>query len=552
MGNEIEKAISAKIAELKTQGCNANTFAFSYARVSSEKQEKGNSRDDQVLEATEYANNHEFHLIHTFESTESAWHNNREVFNRMLELALEHKVKNLIFKNYDRLSRNYLDWGRVIDLIKYQGLQIHFYEQAIILHEGSTAEEFLMGNFGAMMANYWSNKISQSVKRACKNKAEKKGVALKAPFGYKWDDTIKNFVFHPVEAPIIKEMFDLYDSQQYSMMEVARILNAKGYKTQKGYKFNAQTITRILRNEFYAGIYRFKGMRYKGSHPTFVSEERLADRIKFIEDNFKGHRKQSTDFLLSKFVKCSICGKMYTGYKIKNSYIYYDHKCAANNNQKGRIRETELMGLIDKEVEQAVYFGQFDDYLKRVFKNSISSRVQNTKKRKKDLNRSIAQNETKKERLLDLYGDGQIKKEDLYKKINEVEIDIGRLKDELEILDDDLGKYEYKVIEVIDYLRYFSDTYAKDSNEGRIELLRTMASGIYFDGMFKVRIDWIKPFSFLLDPKVMAQVNNLPENNKRREIPPPEKFKSRSAGEMGLKLLDNTMIFVLLWFRKYT
>ena len=44
--------------------------------------------------------------------------------------------------------------------------------------------------------------------------------------------------------------------------------------------------------------------------------------------------------------------------------------------------------------------------------------------------------------------------------------------------------------------------------------------------MFGVRIDWIKPFSFLLDPKVMEQVNNLPENNKRREIPPPEKFKS--------------------------
>jgi len=197
-----------------------------------------------------------------------------------------------------------------------------------------------------------------------------------------------------------------------------------------------------------------------------------------------------------------------------------------------------------------VYFGQFDDYLKRVFKNTISSRVQNTKKRKKDINRTIAQNETKKERLLDLYGDGQIKKEDLYRKINEVEIDIGRLKDELEILDDDLGKYEYKVIEVIDYLRYFSDTYAKDTNEGRIELLRTMASGIYFDGMFKVRIDWIKPFSFLLDPKVMEQVNNLPENNKRREIPPPEKFKSRSAGEMGLKLLDTSLLNVIIWYRK--
>ena len=90
-----------------------------------------------------------------------------------------------------------------------------------------------------------------------------------------------------------------------------------------------------------------------------------------------------------------------------------------------------------------------------------------------------------------------------------------------------------KVIEVLDYLRYFPDTYAKDTNEGLIELLRAMASGIYFDGMFKVRIDWIKPFSFMLDPKVMEQVNNLSENNRRREIPHLEKFKSCSAGNQG-------------------
>jgi hypothetical protein len=38
-----------------------------------------------------------------------------------------------------------------------------------------------------------------------------------------------------------------------------------------------------------------------------------------------------------------------------------------------------------------------------------------------------------------------------------------------------------------------------------------------------------------LDPKVMEQVSNLPENSKRQEILPPEKFKSRSAGDEGIE-----------------
>jgi hypothetical protein len=65
-----------------------------------------------------------------------------------------------------------------------------------------------------------------------------------------------------------------------------------------------------------------------------------------------------------------------------------------------------------------------------------------------------------------------------------------------------------------------------------------------------VGIDLIKPFSFLLDPKVMAQVNNLPENDRRREIPPPEKFKSTSAGNRGRfsnQVIDAIILDFMTW-----
>ncbi|HQL82654.1 MAG TPA: hypothetical protein PK307_10655 [Spirochaetota bacterium] len=48
----------------------------------------------------------------------------------------------------------------------------------------------------------------------------------------------------------------------------------------------------------------------------------------------------------------------------------------------------------------------------------------------------------------------------------------------------------------------------------------------------------------------MEQVNNIPENTKRQKIPPPEKFKSYLAGEMGLKLLDSSLLNVMIWCRK--
>ena len=50
--NDAEAAIENKLDDLKASGKDLNRVAFSYARVSSEKQEKGNSREDQVMHAS--------------------------------------------------------------------------------------------------------------------------------------------------------------------------------------------------------------------------------------------------------------------------------------------------------------------------------------------------------------------------------------------------------------------------------------------------------------------------------------------------------------------
>jgi hypothetical protein len=48
----------------------------------------------------------------------------------------------------------------------------------------------------------------------------------------------------------------------------------------------------------------------------------------------------------------------------------------------------------------------------------------------------------------------------------------------------------------------------------------------------------------------MEEVNNLPENSRRREIPPPEKFKSRSAGNQGRfsnSVIDEIVLDFMIW-----
>jgi len=56
------------------------------------------------------------------------------------------------------------------------------------------------------------------------------------------------------------------------------------------------------------------------------------------------------------------------------------------------------------------------------------------------------------------------------------------------------------------------------------------------------RIDWTKTFSFLLDPKVMAQVNKLPENSRRREIPPLGIWSAGNQGRFSNSMIDEIVL----------
>ncbi len=125
--------------------------------------------------------------------------------------------------------------------------------------------------------------------------------------------------------------------------------------------------------------------------------------------------------------------------------------------------------------------------------------------------------------------------------INQVKNDILRLREQLDNLDLDLSKYEYRLIEVIDYLRNFSKMYGEDDDAGKVELLRTVASGIYLNReTCEVEILWKKPFSFLMKKDVIQAVQEVAKGDPVGYSL--EKFKRTHAGEGSLKLLQYGMI----------
>ncbi len=91
-----------------------------------------------------------------------------------------------------------------------------------------------------------------------------------------------------VEAEGLRLAFEMYATDQHSDMEIATMLNVRGYKTKRGRRFSKDTARDFLQNRTYTGKVRYQkterhadGSRcktgtiewFEGQHEALISDE---------------------------------------------------------------------------------------------------------------------------------------------------------------------------------------------------------------------------------------------------------------------------------------
>ena len=120
--------------------------ALLYVRVSSKEQEKeGYSLDAQEKLGEDYAHRNSLKIIKRWKVSESAWREERDAFNEMLEYAKRHdEVKHIIFDVTDRMTRNDMDKIKIYTLIKLYDKTIHFSRSNKTINKYSGSEDEFM------------------------------------------------------------------------------------------------------------------------------------------------------------------------------------------------------------------------------------------------------------------------------------------------------------------------------------------------------------------------------------------------------------------------
>lgn len=225
-----------------------------YARVSSEKDEQLNSLENQISYYRNFIQkNASWQFVEGYidEGLSGMSTKKRENFHNMISDAKAGLFDLVITKEITRFARNTLDSIRYTRELLNYGVGVFFQNDNInTLDEDSELRLTIMSG----IAQDELRKLSSCIKFG-HQEAIKKNVVLgnSRIFGYRKDN--KRLVIDEKEAKMVKELFTLYATDNYSMKQIEDIFWNKGYRNNNGKKICHSTMSNTISNPKYKGYY---------------------------------------------------------------------------------------------------------------------------------------------------------------------------------------------------------------------------------------------------------------------------------------------------------
>ena len=130
-------------------------------------------------------------------------------------------------------------------------------------------------------------------------------------------NTERTIEIHPENASAAKQIFELYVTAQYSLLELRTVVRKETGKT-----FVKSYLNTMLRNPFYVGKFEWGGQTYLGTQPRLIANE-LFERVQDILSGRNKRKCRKHDFAFRGLLTCAEDNCTMTAELQKGKYIYY-------------------------------------------------------------------------------------------------------------------------------------------------------------------------------------------------------------------------------------
>ncbi|WP_418680973.1 recombinase family protein [Agathobaculum sp.] len=225
-----------------------------YARVSTDSDEQLNSLDNQIGYYRDYiTRNPAWTFIDGYidEGLSGMTTRKRDNFQRMVQDAKDDKFDLILTKEITRFARNTLDSIRYTRELLSAGVGVFFQNDNInTFDEDSELRLTIMSGIAQDELRKLSSRVRFGHQQAIKNNVVLGNSRI---FGYRKDS--RRLVIDENEAPMVRELFELYATDHYSMKQIENLFWEKGYRNHNDRKIAHTTMSGMISNPKYKGYY---------------------------------------------------------------------------------------------------------------------------------------------------------------------------------------------------------------------------------------------------------------------------------------------------------
>jgi DNA invertase Pin-like site-specific DNA recombinase len=451
----------------------------------------------------------------------------RPAFKRLLDDVQAGRVQVIMVHTLDRWSRNVMVTLQSFRILSQSRTAFISLSEHI---DYSTPEGMLQLTILAAFAAYFSDMLA---KHTSKGKSERVAQGLyngDIPFGYRSTGPKSPPDFDPEEYPGLRLMGELR-MKGVEADKIADALNEAGYRT--GSKrfgarlFNKDTVTAMLRNEFYAayapgddrGAVKYKEQRFRGLHQAAFTYDEW-QKIRAMTQSMY-HASTRTEqvkhvYQFAGYISCIHCGlklRCDTGNTPDNRRQYYRDAakarrlpCPAGGNLMVRI------DLVDEQFGDLLKSLKLPENWREIIRRDMVAQALTAGVTPETVEREKERLKLKKSRTLKVYREGYIDEEEFQAEMAAVELALKQL-DAPEV---DGVTYD-EVIEAGEHLPGMAALWDVATPEERREmvLLLLEPGGLYYDLENKM-IAAIKPRPAFLP--ILRMLNGVIEFDETRGL----------------------------------
>lgn len=341
----------------------------------------------------------------------------RPAFQQMMEDMENGYFSKILVMKLDRISRSVADLENIIKQLQKYNCG---FESASEKIDTTSSMGLMFIRLLGVFAQFERERISERISDAFEVKIKNGGAITNSlPIGYKIGTNEKNekvVIKDPITENVVIDMFNTYERTN-SLQKTADYISEKYSDIVSKNMSTGQGVSRAMDNKLYYGYYRGNDSYCE----PYITKERWKKLNKIKKNkNIKGYKHA---YIFSGLLKLS-CGHYMVGQYCHDSKAYrckqygIDQKCASNSVREKYV-EKEFLDKLEGAILKYI-----DEYHIKI---TSSEQIDNTKK--------IVTLEEKKQKIINSYINNWISEEEAKTQINEIEIELKKLKKETKLSD---------------------------------------------------------------------------------------------------------------------